>query len=470
MTDLKEVCELLNICIKLREVKVREGNAKDGFDIFYYYPTQLTLPQKCSAQHFRDIASSNNMRLIEITLLRYMRGSHPFSHYMLDELLESNVDMNGKKSKSPITVIPFMIESKLFEPMSEEMLNTLDYSFEQCKDLNFNHSRPIVIPTKKYVESTYKPEIYGQYYFGFKPELNEVGRLLTKLQKIVDSLVKGVDVRCYSRFSNLMQKIMYEFGCFVGVMESSGERNQEVRNSIKFPKPKYSVPHLNGKFYYIDMISAYSSCMNGIPHTLEKDSEVNNKIKELIQKMFKIVQNLKRQGCKLAITIKFMMNSCFGYSMKRAKFIKTKYSSNVNGRVEEMYPFVAKYSYKNESNDGFVTTVNSFHSHFNHVQFAKSILDNYNKKIEELEKIVKIYYSNIDAFIVNESDFLKLVELGMIGDSMGQFKVEATFDELVFESARKWMGLLEDGSIYCRPKKLNENIDFEEFKNKVIHQ
>jgi hypothetical protein len=290
---------------------------------------------------------------------------------------------------------------------------------------------------------------------------------------VVDYILKEtgskIDVRCYSRFSNLMQKIMYEFGCFKGVMESSGKRNQEVRNSIKFPKPKHTVPYLKGKFYYIDMINAYPSCMEGIPHNLDSNSGVNTKIKELINIMFEAIKILKRQGSPIAITIKFMMNSCFGFSMKKPKYIKTKFSTNVDSRVEEMNPFVAKYSYREGGKEGFVSTVNSFHPHFNHIQFAKSILDNYNKKVEELEKLVKIYYYNIDAFIVDEEGFNKLVELDYIGDNMGQFKVEAIFNEIVFESARKWMGLLEDGDIYCRPKKLSEKIDFDEFKNKIIN-
>jgi hypothetical protein len=472
---LKGVCELLNICIKVREIKVRENNPKDGVDTHYFGPQNIInkLPEKHTPTYFREIASKSNLRIIEIVLLRYMRGVFPFSHYMIDELLESNVNITDtKKSKSPITVIPYMIENKLLKPMSEELLNKLNYSFEQYKELNYNHNKPIIIPTKKFVESTFNPVVYGQFYFGFKPELSDVERLLNKLQKVVNSLVKGVDVRCYSRFSELMQKIMFEYGCFEGVMESSGEKNHEVRQSIIFPKPKtYNNEslYLNGKYYYIDMISAYPSCMEGIPHSLEKDSEVNYKIKELIQKMFTIVQNLKRQNCKLASTIKFMMNSCFGYSMRKPKYIKTKYSSNVNGKVEEMLPFVAKYSYK-KGNEGFVTTVNSFHPHFNHVQFAKSILDTYNKKIEELEKLVKIYYYNIDAFIVNENDYNKLKELGYIGDNLGQFRVESIFIQAVFETPRKWTAITDEGNIYCRPKKLIDKISFEEFKNKFFIQ
>jgi hypothetical protein len=355
--------------------------------------------------------------------------------------------------------------------MSEEMMNVLDYSFTPVEELDYNHYRPIVIHTKKFAEATYKPEVYGQFYFGFKPELDEVDELLKKLQRVINYIGVKVDVRCYSRFSLLMQKVMYEFGCFENVMESSGKLNQEVRNTIVFPRPRITTKCLNqGPYYYVDMISAYSSCMTGIPHNLEPDSPLNTKIQELIEKMFECVTILKRQKSKLATTLKFMMNSCFGYSIKRPKhgLIQSKYTTNVDSRVEEMYEFVAKYNYKNGgSRDGFVCTVDSFHPWFNYTQFGKLILDNYNKKVKELEMVVDILYCNIDAFIVNESDYKKLLELGYIGDGLGQLKVEAIFSEVYFESSRKWMGKCIDGSIYCRPRKLIERVNFDEFARSI---
>jgi hypothetical protein len=149
--------------------------------------------------------------------------------------------------------------------------------------------------------------------------------------------------------------------------------------------------------------------------------------------------------------------------------IETKFSTNVDGKVEDLYPFVAKYSYRDDSKEGFVSTVNSFHSHFNHVQFGKSILDNYQKKVEELEKLVDIHYYNVDAFIIDEFDFHNLQEEGYIGDCIGQFKIEAIFTEVCFKSPRSWMGLCGDGSVFCRPRKLIEKTSFEEFKNNVLN-
>jgi hypothetical protein len=364
------------------------------------------------------------------------------------------------------TVVEKMIESGLLEPMPEVMMNKLDYSFEQNIE-SYNYSRPILIPIKKFAEVTFKPEIYGQFFFGFKPDFNKVRDLLKQLQNITNSLVSGVDVRCYSKFSKLMQRIMFEYGCFEGVEESSGTKNTLLRESIDFPKPQTKIKHSTQLLYYLDIVGAYSSCIDGIPLTLDNDKERNYRINDLIQKLFTIRKELKESGNPLAITIKFMMNSCFGYSMQKSKYITTKYSTNVDSRVDEMFDFVAKYSYK-ANGDGLVTTVNTFHPHFNHVQFAKVILDNYWLNVKGIMDFVDVLYWNIDAFLVNEEGYNKLLEIGMIGEDLGQLKVECVFDEVVFKSARCWMGIKECGEIYCRPRKKKKKYNFSDFKLSII--
>jgi hypothetical protein len=210
--------------------------------------------------------------------------------------------------------------------------------------------------------------------------------------------------------------------------------------------------------------------MEGIPLTLEPDSEVNTKIKDLIDKMFYVVSRLKQRGDhKLAKTAKGLMNVCYGYSYRKPKNFTTKPSTNVTSRVSEVYENVAKFKFNADKKTGSVTTINNFRPHFNYVQFAKVILDNYHEKFKELKKIVHIYYYNVDAFIIDEFDFLTLQEEGYIGDKIGQFKIEAIFDEVYFIGPRKFMAKCDDGSVFCRPKKLIEKMSFDEFKNKVLN-
>ena len=72
--------------------------------------------------------------------------------------------------------------------------------------------------------------------FGKDIENDTIENLLNELQKFVNKLVKGVDVRDYTNASMLMERIMYEYGCFDGVLEYSGTEVDEYRSQIKFPK------------------------------------------------------------------------------------------------------------------------------------------------------------------------------------------------------------------------------------------
>jgi hypothetical protein len=284
----------------------------------------------------------------------------------------------------------------------------------------------------------------------------------------VNSIVKGIDVRAYFRYSELMQIIMHKFGCFEGVMETSGKFNQEVRDELKFLRPKKMHKYLKGEFYYIDIVSAFPSCMTCIPTNLGGNS-FNFKIQELIEKMFNILTHLKDKESKLKDTIKLLMNSCYGVSMKKPKQYSTKYSDDVMAKVDREFPYVVKYNMTN-GKAGFVSTIDTFHQHFNHVQFTKVILDNFDNKVKELEKLVQIYYYNIDSFIVDKEGFEKLCELELIGKKMGMYKVIGIFDEVVFEGPRKFMAKCSDESIYCRPEKLIEKISYNDFRDSVLEK
>ena len=56
---------------------------------------------------------------------------------------------------------------------------------------------------------------------------------------------------------------------------------------------------------------------------------------------------------------------------------------------------------------------------------------NFNRKIQEVESLVKkIYYYNVDAILIDEGDYNKLVSLGYVGPKLSQFKVEHVFTEI----------------------------------------
>ena len=121
--------------------------------------------------------------------------------------------------------------------MNEEMMSKLDYSYK-CKDGNYNMYRRIKIPKKEYNAAVSNKVVRGKRMFGFDTSEYCVDILLNNLQKVVNRIINGVNVRCYTKYSDLMQRIMFEYGCFENVLESCGEKNNIVRNSIVFPKTR----------------------------------------------------------------------------------------------------------------------------------------------------------------------------------------------------------------------------------------
>ena len=159
------------------------------------------------------------------------------------------------------------------------------------------------------------------------------------------------------------------------------------------------------------------------------------------------------------------MTSSYGCSFRKQKVIKTKFSDNVDKAIENYGQFVSGYRFLNKPK-GFVSKIRGFCPHFNYPQLTSSMIDNYHKFMEKLEKIVDIKFRNIDAILVNENDYKKLCELGYVGLELGQFKIEKVFSEIAILSPKRRMGILEDGSLYKCPK--DSEIDYESFKREVI--
>ena len=150
--------------------------------------------------------------------------------------------------------------------------------------------------------------------------------------------------------------------------------------------------------------------------------------------MFDLREKAKREGKeKLAKTIKFIMNSTWGYSISKPKVIKNKYVNNVDFYSKKYDRFVLKV------NGHFVQTVNSFVPHYISPQFAKSVLDEYNKFFNYIKSIVPVFYENIDAILTNEEGYNKLNEMGLIGESMGKFKLDKIFKEIAVISDRRYV-------------------------------
>ncbi len=374
-------------------------------------------------------------------------------------------------SKTGTTInrlIDAMIENKLLEPMSNREKQLLQY------DENLNKERPkISINCKeglRKINVMNKKMFYGfdkfkqnKYFFGYDVQDDEFEQRLHEIQKLVDSLNlrHPINVSLYYRFSELMQKIMYEYGCLDDVYEFSGDVSTKIRNELQFPKIIWEQKHYYGRLYYIDQAGAYMSSVTSIPSGIPDENgnfkSENTKIKELIEKLYKIRINAKNHGMdKFATTIKFLMNSSWGYSMKKPKLIKRRFVKDVDDYVRKYAPFVIKFKYT-RGRSGFVDRINPYVESYSYPQFARSVLNNFNNKMKELCSKVNVLYSKTDSALIYENDYKKLVEEKWIGEDLGLFKVEHIFSEVYVKSPEKWIGKNEDGTyFYHVSKKLKD--------------
>ena len=241
-----------------------------------------------------------------------------------------------------------------------------------------------------------------------------------------------------------MLRIMYEFGCFDNVYEFAGETRDSIRSSLVFPGRDLPVQEINEKCYYLDFNGAFCSFMTHIPSGSDLQGR-NTKISELINIMYNKRLEAKAAGnTKLATTLKFIMCSCYGTSIAKAKTVKHKYSENIQGTINNQGDLVISHENKMS---GFVNILQPYVEHYSFPQFAKVILDGFNNKMNEIRSIVNVLFQNIDAIVVNERDYNKLLDLGYVHPTeLGKLKVEHIFNSVTFYNKMRWKGINIDGS------------------------
>ena len=168
--------------------------------------------------------------------------------------------------------------------------------------------------------------------------------------------------------------------------------------------------------------------------------------------IFNLRKELKQNGNPLQKTLRLMITTVHGCSTRKQRPIKNKYSSNVEKAIHDYNDYIVGYDLNKDGKTGFVQRVLSFNPHFNYPQLSSSMIDHYNEFMEKIEKEVNILFRNIDAILVNESDYKKLCELGYVGLELGQFKLDKVFKEIAILSPMKRMGILADDLPYVCPK------------------
>ena len=412
---LKNISEHFNISIYVRLYRDGHYNGNDEQG-----------KSKSSHVEFKPANATRDIKLM------IMHG-----HYMLYEMINR---------RSNYQLIKDMIKAGQLRPYTDKELEQLYAAVatqpRSRPQSTYTNSRPKVvkIPSSKPRISN---RFYGEHLFGYKPEADEIDERLDQLQKFVNSLPlrHHVNVRDYFKFSMLMERIMYEFGCFDNVHELSGQLRDDIRASLVFPKRSEPPAELtNDHYYYLDFNGAYCSFMDRIPSGTSAAGD-NTKIKQLIELMYEKRLNADK---RLAKTIKFLMCSCFGSSISKPKTHKHKWSDNIEATIRNQGNLVAAHA---DGSSGFVTLLNPYVEHYSYPQFAKVILDGFNNKVNELKSIVNVLFQNIDAFVVNEADYKKLLELGYIHPTeLGKLKVEHVFTKMTFKNKMRWVGINEDGT------------------------
>ena len=403
--------------------------------IYYEPDTQITSYYiENESEIIKNIKFINHPRIK--LLSKYSERSYSFS----------------KSGLSIKTLIKKLFELNKLIPLDEDSIIRLNYNQTMNSSpnqlLTSIRTRSVVIHPPKirtHKDLTFK----SSKFFGYKPDSSEIQYRIAELQELINKIPtrNHISVLEYFKFSELMQRLMFEFGCYDNVNETT---DQSIRRSITFPKTGLIHPfiypyqsEINQRYYHIDLNGAFTSCMTEISG--------NTKIKELIHILYQFRLKAKSQNNpKLATTIKFLMNSCYGYSIRRPKLFTNKFTSNIDSFIETYEPYIIKYNYSKENPlSGFVTTINPLVLHYTTPQFAKSILDNYNQLFSSIKSLINPIYENIDSLIVTETDFNTLNSLGYIHESqLGKFKIEHIFTSLHIFSPKKYIARLEDGTEY----------------------
>lgn len=468
---IQKICDLMNCDITIRipnetdnktSAKIFKCKEQSRFNIvmFLYY------------DHFMI---NNEIYLQEYYIKNYKELDNKYPN---DNTRFDIIDDKGNKRHQKITIvrlIKLLRKYNLLEEIPEKTQFEISKQYKhfkyEPKELIYEYFRPITIKDKSDKQQEYLSKIFdndGYFLFGEHIEDDDKKELLySQLQQVIDSLGINVRVKNYTRFSELMNKIMYEYGCFDNVYELAQPIANVIREKLIFPKPHTTDGnkfYSNKKLYYVDLNSAYLSVIEGIPTGKCDENgifsgELNTKIKELINKLYNIRQQIKETNPILSKCIKLLTTSCWGSSIKKNRIYKT-----VKPKDKDMF-IASNINFVVEHDEHIVKMIKSISFQYSYPQFAREVLNNYHNKMNEIRKICKIYYENIDAILIDENDYNKLVELGYVGNELGKFKIEHIFTEIAIKSSRKFVATLEDGSklIHC-PKK---DIDYNEFINEI---
>lgn len=450
---------------------LRFGDLRSICETKLHFNLHLTSPQESTDKYFLDQIEVGAQRTVHMFRFRnHYFIDHKKAFYDNGKLIATDIIELIKKlhNEGLLKEIPLEQQAQiLMKPYYKEHDKLLLPKEFYCRQKTFKekNQRSIEVKFKIVLEnSTYNP------LFQTTLKGDALGQLYEELEYLLNYHLKlKCNVKNHTHYSSLAQELMFKFGCFDNVQECSYPLSQHIKSQLVFPKPhtKDGKPFYSNKLlYYIDLNGAYMSVIDGIPMGIPKDNvedeteaDLNKKVVKLIRMLyFERKHNPWSEPVKSAL--KQIMNSTWGYSISNPKVVSSHRPEDIDAYIIKNSDFVI--SYDNER----VKVVNPVVTNFTYPQFARRVLYNYHKKMDYVKSLVNVLYENIDAILITEEDYHKLEQVGLIGNELGQFKIEHKFSEIVIRGPRQIMAIdADDGSLYKRGP-MTES--FEDFKNNVI--
>jgi hypothetical protein len=173
-------------------------------------------------------------------------------------------------------------------------------------------------------------------------------------------------------------------------------------------------------------------------------SSTGNEVAWLAEKLWKLRMEAKMQGNDgLQLMIKRMLNSLWGKTLWKGKPITEEYVMNEDvKKYVDRCPLV--YSTKRFGDQTRVRVIKPVYMPWQRPQFGVSILSQGRVVMQDLvSSDVKVYYCNTDSVLVDRKD----VDWFPLGTELGKFHVEYEMRKFICLSPKKWLRVLNDGTV-----------------------
>ena len=186
------------------------------------------------------------------------------------------------------------------------------------------------------------------------------------------------------------------------------------RNMLEFIEQHYDVDYTFISGYYFD-------------------SGFNTNIKRLATDLYRLRQQLKRDGQRIESCIKTILSSLWGKAQPKRRI--TKEVSVTRDRLDDFVVYNKDFLSRSTPVTDDVTIfslLNPVTLHYTRPQFSTNVLSHARTTLNSIfyraaDNDIPIYYSNTDSLVLNTADLDKLNGLHdghLIGDDLGQFKRE----------------------------------------------